>query len=80
MGTCPAEPLTLTIQCDDLGYTLSYQDPDRKQTLQSTVQAEVLARSPPVGGKFTGVMLGIYSFGRAGPCLDPADFSEICCG
>jgi hypothetical protein len=32
---------------------------------------------PPVGGCFTGVMFGIYSFGRNQPVLDPADFLEI---
>lgn len=80
MGTCSQEPLTLSIHCNDLGYTLSYQEPETKRKIESKVQAEILTRSPPMGGNFTGVMLGIYCFGKAGPCLDPADFSDICLG
>ncbi|KAF4996497.1 hypothetical protein FDECE_12413 [Fusarium decemcellulare] len=41
------------------------------------VLAKDLTIAPPVGGCFTGVMFGIYSFGRGEPVLDPADFSEI---
>ncbi|KAH7122971.1 glycosyl hydrolase [Dactylonectria macrodidyma] len=36
-----------------------------------------LTVAPPVGGAFTGVMFGIYSFGKGEPVLDPADFTDI---
>ncbi|KAF2625750.1 glycoside hydrolase family 43 protein [Macroventuria anomochaeta] len=38
---------------------------------------EDLCIMPPVGGAFTGVMFGIYSFGAWEPVLDPADFNDI---
>ncbi|KPM34161.1 hypothetical protein AK830_g12407 [Neonectria ditissima] len=41
------------------------------------VQAEDLTVAPPIGGAFTGVMFGLYSFGRGEPVLDPADFTDI---
>jgi hypothetical protein len=41
------------------------------------VKSQLLTRSPPIGGAFTGVMFGVYSFGMMEPVLDPADFSVI---
>ncbi|RSL40376.1 hypothetical protein CEP54_016136 [Fusarium duplospermum] len=38
---------------------------------------EKLTVAPPVGGCFTGVMFGVYSFGKGQPVLEPADFSDI---
>ena len=39
--------------------------------------AEKLTVAPPVGGCFTGVMFGVYSFGKGQPVIDPADFWAI---
>ncbi|UPK89982.1 hypothetical protein LCI18_000917 [Fusarium solani-melongenae] len=38
---------------------------------------EKLTVAPPVGGCFTGVMFGVYSFGKGQPVLEPADFANI---
>lgn len=40
-------------------------------------RAEDLVVAPPVGGAFTGVMFGVYAFGKGEPVLDPADFTSI---
>lgn len=34
-------------------------------------------RAPPIGQPFSGMMLGVYSFGERQPCLAPADFSYV---
>lgn len=68
----------MAIQGDGLEYTLSYNEEgnDDSKAL-APVQSKLLTRSPPIGGAFTGVMFGIYSFGKMEPVLDPADFSKI---
>lgn len=42
-----------------------------------TFNVKDLCITPPVGGAFTGVMFGVYSFGSWEPVLDPADFKDI---
>jgi hypothetical protein len=68
----------MAIQGDDTRYTLSYSE-DEKDGFKplAQVQSQLLTRSPPIGGAFTGVMFGVYSFGKMEPVLDPADFSMI---
>lgn len=39
------------------------------------VQNSTMTQSPPVGAPFTGMMLGLYSFGERQRCLVPADFA-----
>lgn len=41
------------------------------------VRSSDLTIAPPIGGSFTGVMFGVYSFGANEPVLDPADFSNL---
>jgi hypothetical protein len=41
------------------------------------VRVEEFTAAPPVGASFAGAMLGVYSFGKGEPVLDPADFSNI---
>lgn len=41
------------------------------------VKVDDLTASPPIGGSFAGAMLGVYSFGKGEPVLDPADFTDI---
>ncbi|KFY10954.1 hypothetical protein V492_04772 [Pseudogymnoascus sp. VKM F-4246] len=74
----PEGQVTLAIQGDGLEYTLSYNEEgnDNSKSL-APVQSKLLTRSPPIGGAFTGVMFGVYSFGKMEPVLDPADFSKI---
>lgn len=39
------------------------------------VANSVMTRAPPVGAPFTGMMLGLYSYGELQKkCLTPADF------
>lgn len=68
----------MAIQGDGLQYTLSYNEEGKDDSKAlAPVQSQLLTRSPPIGGAFTGVMFGVYSFGKMEPVLDPADFSKI---
>lgn len=68
----------MAIQGDGLEYTLSYNEEGKDDSKPlAPVQSKLLTRSPPIGGAFTGVMFGVYSFGKMEPVLDPADFSKI---
>lgn len=70
-------PAKLTLVCEGSTYTLSFdQGQEGNQTLVSC-SAEDLTIMPPVGGAFTGVMFGVYAFGRGEPVLNPADFTGI---
>lgn len=67
----------LSLACEGSQYRLSLdQGPGAEQT-NASCSAEELTIMPPIGGSFTGVMFGVYSFGRGEPVLDPADFSDI---
>ncbi|KAL1851007.1 hypothetical protein VTK73DRAFT_9562 [Phialemonium thermophilum] len=66
---------TISIQARPTEYTLSLTTSGRTNAF--TVPVADLTVPPPVGGSFTGIMFGIYSFGQGEPVLDPADFSEI---
>lgn len=57
-------PVRLTLVCEG-------------STAHVSCSAEDLTIMPPVGGAFTGVMFGVYAFGRGEPVLDPADFTDI---
>ncbi|KFY92775.1 hypothetical protein V498_04745 [Pseudogymnoascus sp. VKM F-4517 (FW-2822)] len=80
-STYPLSPegqVTMAIQGDGLQYTLSYSEEGKDDSKSlAPVQSKLLTRSPPIGGAFTGVMFGVYSFGKMEPVLDPADFSKI---
>ncbi|OBT56544.1 hypothetical protein VE04_03239 [Pseudogymnoascus sp. 24MN13] len=74
----PEGQVTLAIQGDGLQYTPSYNEEGKDDSKSlASVQSKLLTRSPPIGGAFTGVMFGVYSFGKMEPVLDPADFSKI---
>ncbi|ORY54556.1 glycosyl hydrolase [Pseudomassariella vexata] len=66
----------LHIETQPTGYKLSLRANDGVK-LEVEFPASNLTVMPPVGGAFTGVMFGLYSFGKGEPVLDPADFSEI---
>ncbi|KAF3762225.1 family 43 glycoside hydrolase [Cryphonectria parasitica EP155] len=69
------ETFTLSVCCEHEKYTLGIrQGPEEDY---GTCRADALTVMPPVGGAFTGVLFGLYSFGRGEPVLDPADFAEI---
>lgn len=75
--TLSGGPVSLSIQGDDLGYTLSYSEQGGGSKALAQVESKLLSRSPPIGNTFTGVMFGVYAFGKMEPVLDPADFSGI---
>lgn len=70
-------PAKLALACEGSVYTLSFNHGDGDGETQVSCSAEDLTTMPPVGGAFTGVMFGIYAFGRGEPLLDPADFTKI---
>ncbi|KAM0205801.1 hypothetical protein ACHAPA_009189 [Fusarium lateritium] len=70
------DSVEFTIRAYATKYELSLTAGGKKSEV-FTVEANTMTVMPPVGGCFTGVMLGIYSFGRNQPVLDPADFLEI---
>ncbi|KAF7537882.1 hypothetical protein G7Z17_g12770 [Cylindrodendrum hubeiense] len=69
------ERVEFKIHATPTSYELSISANDKAMPL--TVLAKDLTVAPPVGGAFTGVMFGVYSFGRGEPVLDPADFTDI---
>lgn len=69
------QPVDLTLRCLGTVYGLEIHQGSLSSSL--TCQAEDLTVMPPVGGAFTGVMFGLYSFGKGEPALDPADFTGI---
>ncbi|KAM0551307.1 hypothetical protein ACHAPJ_008411 [Fusarium lateritium] len=70
------DSVELVIRAHPTKYELSLQAEGKKSDV-FTVEPSALTVMPPFGGCFTGVMFGIYSFGKNQPVLDPADFTEI---
>lgn len=70
-------PVKLTLVCEGSTYTLSFDQGQGGNQTHVSCSAEDLTVMPPVGGAFTGVMFGVYAFGRGEPVLDPADFTDI---
>lgn len=78
--------IILQISCGDR-YQFSFREILDGNTMQNTTQGplqcvgevanEVMTRLPPIGLQFTGVMLGLYSFGTYHPCSTPADFHYV---
>lgn len=69
------ERFEFEIHATPTSYELSISVGDNSVPVK--VLAKELTVAPPVGGAFTGVMFGVYSFGRGEPVLDPADFVAI---
>ena len=69
------EDVGLWVEADDTYYQLFIKCGGCSYNF--AVDVEALTIMPPVGGAFTGVMYGIYSFGKGEPVLDPADFIDI---
>lgn len=70
-------PVKLILVCEDNTYRLSFEQGQGGSQTHVSCSAEDLTIMPPVGGAFTGVMFGVYAFGRGEPVLDPADFTNI---
>jgi beta-xylosidase len=54
-----------------------YETGIRNSMLQmlGDVNTEVMTRNPEIGQPFTGMMMGLYSFGELQPVLSPAHFA-----
>ncbi|CRK18282.1 hypothetical protein BN1708_012318 [Verticillium longisporum] len=70
-----SKPIHLSIEARPKDYTLSFSSGDDGTSVSCT--SEALTIAPPVGCAFSGVMFGIYAFGKSEPALDPADFTDI---
>lgn len=68
-------PVELMLRCSGAEYELVIRQGELEDSL--TCQSENLTVMPPIGGAFTGVMFGLYAFGKGEPVLDPADFNSI---
>lgn len=71
-------PVELVVGCraEDGSYTLGLRQGGADGD-HAACRAEDLTVAPPVGAAFTGVMFGVYAFGRGEPVLDPAFFGGI---
>jgi beta-xylosidase len=71
----PESDIILTVTCGDK-YEFGYRE-DTGSEIQwiGSVSNIAATAAPPVGANFTGMMLGIYSFGERQRCLAPADFA-----
>jgi beta-xylosidase len=68
----------LIIESTATSYYLAYQEMEGgKNAVQSLgeVDTEVMTRNPEIGQAFTGMMMGLYSFGELQPVLTPAHFA-----
>jgi hypothetical protein len=57
-------------------YRFGYQELGSGKNTQwlGEVDTEVMTRNPDIGQPFTGMMMGLYSFGELQPVLTPAHF------
>ena len=76
-GSNATVPVKLTLVCEGSTYTLGFNQGQGDGQKHVSCSAKDLTIAPPVGGAFTGVMFGVYAFGRGEPVLDPADFTNI---
>ncbi|GAW25769.1 putative xylosidase arabinosidase [Rosellinia necatrix] len=69
------DTIRLRIEAFHTEYQISIET--QNHTSVRNFQTKKLTVMPPIGGAFCGTMFGVYSFGRAEPVLDPADFFDI---
>lgn len=83
LDTSSAEVL-LAIECRDTAYRLGYEELTSNAKVGSLkkgiqwvgeVSATTMTKAPPIGLPFSGMMLGIFSYGNMERCLTPADFA-----
>lgn len=73
----------LTIECGDR-YRFGFHENSEQSGSPGIdwlgeVSNRVMTQAPPVGAPFTGMMFGLYAFGKRQPCLVPADFEFAEC-
>ncbi|KAL5363734.1 glycosyl hydrolase [Aspergillus floccosus] len=74
----PTSEVIFVIECGDryrFGYREVDEATDTVQWITEAKNTDLTNASLPVGAPFTGMMLGLYSFGERQRCLTPADFS-----
>lgn len=71
--------IILVIESTPTSYRLGYRQAQDATSQECTwlgeVDTQVMTRSPEIGQPFTGMMMGLYSFGELQPVLEPAHFS-----
>ncbi|XP_014551561.1 glycoside hydrolase family 43 protein [Bipolaris victoriae FI3] len=72
----------LIIESTETSYRLGYRDvnhdaheANESWTWLGNIDTQVMTRAPEVGQPFTGMMMGLYSFGEMQPVLSPAHFA-----
>ncbi|KAF4186723.1 hypothetical protein CNMCM7927_005110 [Aspergillus lentulus] len=73
----PTSDIIFLIECGDryrFGYKEVSEGVESPTQWIGEVANSVMTRAPPVGAPFTGMMLGLYSYGELQKCLSPADF------
>lgn len=66
--------VTLSIECGSV-YRFGFRELESSEICWiGTVSNKAATKAPPIGASFTGMMLGLYSFGDRQRCLVPADF------
>jgi hypothetical protein len=71
----PTSEVILVIECGDQ-YRFGYRElTDPEIIWIGAVDNVTVAKSPPLGAAFTGMMLGLYAFGERQRSLTPADFA-----
>ncbi|GIJ91269.1 hypothetical protein Asppvi_010234 [Aspergillus pseudoviridinutans] len=73
----PSSDLFFLIECGDkyrFGFKEVIETGESPTQWIGEVANSVMTRAPPVGAPFTGMMLGLYSYGELQKCLTPADF------
>ncbi|KAF2130909.1 glycoside hydrolase family 43 protein [Dothidotthia symphoricarpi CBS 119687] len=67
------------VDCTEGSYRFGFKEVDVQSNGEwkwlGAVDTQVLTRNPDVGQPFTGMMLGLYSFGELQPALVPAHFT-----
>ncbi|KAL6172562.1 hypothetical protein ACJQWK_01717 [Exserohilum turcicum] len=67
-----------SVECYRLGYcevAVGSQETSGDWKWLGAVDTQIMTRSPEVGAPFTGMMMGLYSFGVMQPVLTPAHFA-----
>ncbi|KAK7510410.1 glycosyl hydrolase [Phyllosticta citriasiana] len=73
--TDESEGVVLLVESTDDAYRLGFRETGNAGIRWIGLQQKTtMTRDPPVGATFTGMMFGLYAFGRNKPCLQPADF------
>jgi len=69
----------LVIESTATNYRLGFREAQDKTREDCSwlgeIDTQIMTRSPEIGQPFTGIMMGLYSFGELQPVLTPAHFA-----